>query len=423
MAAAASAYGHDMRRSLAARCTALLAALPGVFLPAGSADAVDRPTCQGRLANLWGTDADDTNDTLQGHRALVGPTVVWLGAGGDTYVGLGGAEIVCGEAGADSIKGNAGNDVIEGGDGDDTLIGDEGDDQLRGQGGDDVSDGGPSDDTYDGGDGYDSIVHEVWPYLGPITLDGTAQTIDGVGHDTYADTERIVGTAGADEMRGGPADEVFDGGASNQGGPTSGGDRIDGGGGDDVLSAYRGEVSGGYGDDHLLVYGGSGTGGDGKDLIEGFGGDAEIHGNGDADVLVIGPEPVSAYGDDGPDRFYLYDVKASGSIDGGAGVDLFSLGHLPTAATVDLTDGIADWDDPYGDHLLVQSIEWVRGTRFNDRIEGSLAPERLDGAAGPDVLLGRGGDDVLIGGDGPDVGDGGNGTDVCDTETRRHCEA
>lgn len=64
----------------------------------------------------------------------------------------------------------------------------------------------------------------------------------------------------------------------------------------------------------------------------------------------------------------------------------------------------------------------LRGGRSDDRLVGSSGRQRMYGGPGQDLLRGLRGDDVLVGGPGRDVAFGGQGNDVCSAEQRRTCE-
>ncbi len=106
--------------------------------------------CAGRVANIVGTDGDDTLTGTEG------PDVIALLGGNDVVVGLGGDDLACGSGGDDIIRGGAGNDVARGGGGNDALKGGDGDDRLEGKGGDDQLAGLQGNDILKGGGGSDS---------------------------------------------------------------------------------------------------------------------------------------------------------------------------------------------------------------------------------------------------------------------------
>lgn len=129
------------------------------------------------------------------------------------------------------LAGNGGADILTGGDGPDILVGGDGNDHLEGRGGDDTFLYSAGDDDMDGGPGTD-----VASYL----YDGTSVSVDlgiagpqptGAGNDSLVNIENLIGTPGADVLRG-------DGGPNELLG-NSGADVLDGRGGEDVLDGGK----------------------------------------------------------------------------------------------------------------------------------------------------------------------------------------
>jgi Ca2+-binding RTX toxin-like protein len=263
---------------------------------------------------LFGQDGDDLlvggsgGDKLYGgvnNDRLLGAT------GNDSLFGEAGDDQLDGGADNDMADGGADNDLVVGNTGNDSLFGDIGFDILQGGEGadylsggmhDDVLNGGLGDDTVLGGDGFNTIQVasteavndvmlggpntdtiatvgggpvainnfnaaaasiEVWNgggyaifgTSGNNILDFSAMTFSGVVYvDGRAGDDRITGTGGADELRGG-----------------DGKDTLIGLGGVDILRGYAGDDSldGGSGVDYL--FGGFGadtlSGGDGRDIL------------------------------------------------------------------------------------------------------------------------------------------------------------
>ena len=96
-----------------------------------------QPKCNGLVATITGTPADDVINGRPGPDIIVGL------AGNDVISGLGGDDVICGGLGNDLIAGGAGNDQLFGGPGTDTLIGNAGNDKLRGGDGNDILNGSP----------------------------------------------------------------------------------------------------------------------------------------------------------------------------------------------------------------------------------------------------------------------------------------
>lgn len=236
-----------------ARGFAAAAAVALVSLPALGAAAreEEQPRCRGRLAEIVGTDGDDTL------RGTPGRDVIWGGGGDDVILASLGNDLVCGGPGADLIHGGRGNDVVDGGAGDgDQAIGDLGDDKVVGGPGDgdeaagdlgiDIVNGGPGDrDVVHGDYGYDRMSGgagrgDVATFATAVAsgrgagvhVSLAAHRARGDGHDTLVGFEALEGSAFADVLIGRRRGEAIDGGPGD--------DRIFGGGGHDRLDGGQG---------------------------------------------------------------------------------------------------------------------------------------------------------------------------------------
>lgn len=187
-----------------------------------------------------------------------------------------------------------------------TLLGGDGNDELT---------GGPAADTIDGGNG-DDVLHAYRSRLAddPATAELSPDTV-----------------------LGGPGNDTIDGGKN-----------IDGGEGDDTISAPGpgATIAGGAGDDNIMAGRGGATidGGDGDDTIEG---------GATADVIAGGAGNDKLSGGDGGDQ--LFGGAGADALDGGAGAD---------------------------------------------RLDGGDGPDKLDGGSGADTLVAGPGDDSLEAEDG-----------------------
>ena len=148
-----------------------------------------------------------------------------------------------------------------------------------------------------------------------------------------------------------------------------------------------------------------GTGGDDTligtslpDVITGLGGNDVISGLGGDDLLCGGPGDDQLIGGSGSDRLI-----------GNAGAD--TIGYMTAPAGVVVNLGLRTATGGAGDDVL-QSVERVVGSGFDDTLTGNAKDNFLDGGAGSDELVGRGGDDLLRGGPGDDLLDGRSGDDV-----------
>jgi Ca2+-binding RTX toxin-like protein len=379
-------------------------------------------------------------DTLCGGPA---GTTLTGGSGADVLTGGSGNDTLIGDIGGDSLNGQAGSDTLDGGDGSDTLNGGAGADVVDGGDGNDVVRGGGGADTLRGGAGDDQLVELSFSTVmqglpeeeldGPDVLDGGAgtDTLDGnLGDDVIACTAESLQDAVSDS---GGGVEVFDCSALG-GGVTwvagSGIDRVIGTAFDDVLSGAL-QLDGGAGDDTLTAPASGGT------LMGGAGNDT-LRGGAAADVLDGGDGADTLDGGDGDD------VLAGGAggdvLRGGAGSETISYADRGGAVTVTRGDGADDGQVGEGDDVG-SDIETIVGTPFadslsagstgatlaggggNDVLVGSPAGDAFDGGAGNDRLVSGGGDDTLTGGDGDDTlaagpgvdqVDGGAGNDVLD---------
>ena len=163
--------------------------------------------------------------------------------------------------------------TIEGDDGPNRLTGTPGPDVICGGGGDDILEGLEGDDVLDGGGGNDTAT---WESAGCcVRADLAAGTATGLmGNDSLLALEHLIGSQGADVLRGDPAPNVLSGLAAT--------DLLHGGDGDDSLF-------GGDGDDWLAGEGGANS------LDGGIGANVCADGSG---VACDPPSPQD--GDDSP---------------------------------------------------------------------------------------------------------------------------
>jgi VCBS repeat-containing protein/ELWxxDGT repeat protein len=340
-------------------------------------------------------------------------TVVVIGTANNDYIAGGGGyyDLLFGGAGDDTITGGAGHDLIAGGDGNDSITGGKGDDVLVGGAGADIfnfSVGDGNDVIYAGGyDSQDTIkllganmydINFSWSgkdltiaqavngnydfgETGSVELkdflDGSAGhitvQIDVRTYNTFYGTDAHLSTFTFQEGLNGSNNtdhtEVLIG--------TSGNDTINGNGGYyDMIYAGDGNdtVNGGYGTDAL-------HGGNGDDILNGFGGNDVLYGNAGNDTL-----------------------------NGGDGYDVADYRHAAGGIVVDLGAGVAS-NDGDGGHDILNSIEDVRGSDFDDKITGNGSDNYIYGHAGNDIISTGLGNDLLVGGEGADTLTGGGGAD------------
>ena len=373
------------------------------------------PECFGKAATIVGTSGDDVLIGTSGNDVIVGR------GGNDRLVGKGGNDRICGGAGDDELLGGAGRDRLDGGAGSDVLAGGNGRDQLS---------GGPGADTIDGNSGADTVDYKYAGTTGfsvdlekgtaaPSSFGSSPALLDG-DSDTLIDIENVNGTLGIDDLWGDDGPNV-----------------LRGRGGTDFLIPRRGDDTlrgGSPGEGNFVDYSDSSkpvrvnlakgsARGSGKDKLVNITGafgspfDDSLRGDSGPNLLAGGSGDDVLIGKGGPDL--LAGENGSDSLHGGAGSDTADYFFSPVRTSIDLEAG-AGTDD--GSDLL-DFMENVIGSRFNDRIFGTFGDNRLDGGAGNDQIFGLGGDDELIGGSGSDELDGGGGTDTCTGgEVTKKCE-
>jgi Ca2+-binding RTX toxin-like protein len=391
-----------------------------------------------------------------------------LGAGKDTFSGMGGAFTAAHLGGPTTVGPTTFDLVVYGGDGDDTLQGGMGNDTLYGGNGNDtfLTAAGPDgDDVYYGGAGTDTMSYAGRTAGLTVTLDGLSGDGDvaaGESDNVGADVENLLGGSGNDVLTGSPSSNWIRGGAGNDvlsGGPpgpcatdvdildgeagndtfdmgavSDCGDTVIGGPGFDTVDysarthALRvsldgfpndGENGGGEGDnvgvDVERVLGGSGN-----DILSGGTLAVELHGGPGNDTLTGGPGDDLLVGDTGDDI-----------LNGGAGNDTFLEGGLDTAYNPALARGAGDdvinggtGTDDFVDYAgrtapLTLTICVDPAALTGPSGLGAAACTDHDGAAGEaDSLInvnhvrGGDGDDVITGGAGNDTLEGGLGNDT-----------
>jgi Ca2+-binding RTX toxin-like protein len=396
---------------------------------------------------MQGSAGDDSMSGASGHDTLSG-----LG-GNDTLEGRHGDDRLNGGDGNDSLIGNAGDDILDGGAGNDSLVGDEGRDVLTGSDGDDTLDGWFSEnffdeeevpDTLNGGLGND--VFRVDNAGDALTDSGGMDTVrvkdldwtlaagyenlvihndtaehgfTGIGNEldnfiaaTWSGS-RLEGRGGNDTLIGGSdggnSGAHVLGGEGNDSirGTGDFGDTLDGGAGNDTISAAGGDI--------LLIYSVA-PGAANADIIVDFAGarlqlDGTVHAN-------SGPSGRFAAGDarfwssgtgaahDADDRVIYnaangqlwYDADGNGA---GAAQLIATLQGAPTLAATD--------------------IEVINGSGSGGQvINGTSGNDTLTGTSGNDTISGFGGNDLILAGStgGADVIDGGTGSDSIEFKER-----
>lgn len=372
-------------------------------------------TYKGTLGHdtLTGTDADDR---FKGY------------AGYDSLIGNGGNDVMSGDEGNDTCRGGIGSDVLQGGADDDSLDGGSGDDSLRGDDGNDALGGADGNDTLYGGAGNDFLIdflgnNQVYGGAGDDFVDfaqvaptGTNRVDGGGGHDMLSVDWRLY--AGATVWTNDPgATATVHGwtissieslglslGAGNDVIATlaDGNDWMWGGDGDDQLN-------GGAGHDELRGDNGNDVllGGAGNDALSGVAGSDTLNGGSGDDYLAVAENFVTAYGGDGNDILQNSNWNiGSGSLNGGKGYDTLRLAWAGKPGSVHLTDDPNITQQAYGWSIKgFEQLDIISGTGNDTLLGGS--DDQFRAGLGDDflqghLLFGEPGNDTMIG---SDIGD------------------
>lgn len=351
--------------------------------------------------------------------------------GDDTLIGTPGNDSIVALAGNDSVDGAGGNDTLIGGAGNDTLEGSGGNDLIWDYDGTNVFRGGDGDDTIwvagtggiiETGLGLDSAI--IWsfgtgrfvftdfsPGLDAVDVNGSglpavSQTsgLDLDGDGSADDTRWSAGAITVDllnyvpalisnpsgyaRVSGTPFDDTIQGsdiGETIFGGSSSGRDWIDGGGGNDLISANGGStLRGGSGDDTIT------SAPNGTTFVGGAG----------RDSIVFGP-------------WFVTSGSSPTIIGFVAGEDSLSVSSLLNSVTMGLdVDGDGLFDDALAYGTPQAPIVFI--DPVVTPIVGGTGHDLITGSFFDDTLFGGGGNDTLFGGTGTNMMSGGAGADVFD---------
>jgi len=353
------------------------------LLPGESADTPDITTLegQGRLQFVTKTIDWDSPTGFEGFidddgRVVLATNpnnnIIQTSHGDTTLIGGDGRDIVTAYEGNDTISGAKGDDTLDGGAGDDTIFGDDGDDVLQGKSGT---------NTLDGGYGEDTVDYSYIDDIGGVDVDlsensGTNSAL-GV-FDTIFNVEKIVGSAFADRISGDDLDNILLG--------EDGKDTLYGAGGNDILD-----------------------GGANEDILFGESGDDTLLGGSQADTLDGGIGDDTLLGELGDDTL-MWD-SGNDTLDGGLGADMVDFSNYDAELIASINDGFVTVTGAT-DTDTIFNMEIIRGSSFNDTIDGGLEDNTLYGNSGDDIINGHDGSDILHGDAGDDTLLGGKGLDV-----------
>ncbi len=372
-----------------------------------------------------------------------------LGAQLENLVLLGAANINgTGNALDNTITGNTGNNTLTGGAGVDTLIGLGGNDLFFVDNANDVVNGtGTVSSSVD----WDLSVNTT--NADNLTLTGSA--VVGYGN---ADANTIIGTTGANDLRGFNSNDVIyadandsvDGGAGNDTAVVAfsasttnfgwtGIENITltgtallnatGDGGDNILTgnSAKNTLDGGLGDDTYVI-----TTGD--VIIDAGGNDTLIVGAtytllaGMENIILTGTGNFNANGDAGVN--ILTGNSGKNTLDGHGGADTLIGGLGDDTYIVDGSGATVSEASGQGrdtvrtafDHVLAADVEILvltgtaavsgTGNADNNTLTGNSAANTLDGGAGADLMMGGGGNDVFMVDDANDRVTDTSGTDT-----------
>jgi Ca2+-binding RTX toxin-like protein len=238
--------------------------------------------------------------------------------------------------------------------------------------------------------------------------------------DLTPSDETFLGTAGIDNMAGGPGDDVY---FVNLAGDVVTENPFEGN--DTVYSSASSFTLGANIERLILEVGGiNGAGNALNNLLTGNGGANTLNG-GDGDDILIGDA-----GDD-----VLQGGNGGDNLNGGAGVDIMTGGAGDDVYIVDTIDDLVFENAGEGNDVVYTSGNYtlrggvavevlladapaattainLSGNEFNNAITGNAGANILLGNGGDDALIGLGGNDNLDGGIGLDITNGGFGDDV-----------
>ncbi|MEJ2418050.1 MAG: calcium-binding protein, partial [Exilibacterium sp.] len=303
------------------------------------------------------------------------------------------------------IVGYVGTDFLDGREGDDLIYGD---DLESGTGDNDVLTGGKGSDQVFGGLGDDYLIG--WnDRLVPLTNSSLPTPESDPNRENTGDQDYLDGGDGDDVLAAGRGQDTLIGGAGNDFiSANVGDDRIFGGDGDDYISGDSYVIQGPdvanfylTPDLHLDIENQQ----DFNDIIDGGAGTDIIHGEAGDDIIYGGEGDDFIYGDRiNHKEFHRLEIGGVDESD-----DLLNARYDNLAVQYhgnDILNGGAGEDRMFGsggdDRLFGgQGIDYLFG---DDVVLGSEdhGDDTLDGGEDDDLLIGGGGTDILYGGEGND---------------------
>jgi Ca2+-binding RTX toxin-like protein len=379
-----------------------------------------KPSCAGKRATIVsnaprivGTRAHDVIVAGSAGNAIYGAggnDTICAGGGDDTVYGGRGNDTIFGEEGDDTIYGERGSDDLDGGAGTDRILGETGNDSVSGGPGDgDDADAGPGDDNVSGGPGdFDTVfggvgndridggpgAHDIASYKGvggPVSVDLGSGVVSG------AEQERLDGI---EDVLGGSGNDILTGSSSAP-------NRLDGGPGEDRLSAA------GDGDQ---AFGGPGGDACSGPFVEEISCGPSAGGDGTAVELyrsITGASSLIVTGSHLTDSVTVSFSSGGFLVEGdGAGVDV-RLDEPASQTCSRNTDANSVFCGGSASSILASLRGGSDSFAVADSVPAGVSAT-IDGGEGADTLRGGLGADTLYGGDDhePDTLEGGGGDDA-----------
>ena len=241
--------------------------------------------------------------------------------------------------------------------------------------------------------------HELWKD-GGISGEGSHVIIRNETINGDDDANVLDGNGGIDKIYGHGGNDTI----TIQRGEVHGGEGHDtiysdtasvyGGEGNDVIYMKNGISYGGEGNDTIYYERGEANGGEGNDVIQASTASSKaaavLNGGAGDDTLSADGRSSTLQGGEGADVMH-----------GGSGTDTLSYSESEEGVYVNLTNGKAKGGDAQGDRFT--GIENIMGSDHDDNLRGDGGANKIYGGKGNDIIAGANGADYLNGGDGEDT--------------------